>query len=649
VNTDELIQEWPELWLPPKRLPLSQWAERHFTLSPEYSATTGLIQLFGWQREIFDAFTDPRVQKIVLKVGTQLVKTLFIQAAIAYVIAETPGPVLLSQPKDPDAETFSKERLSPMIRDNECLRDKIPAGKSPSNAITYKQFPGGSLTLVGAMVPGNAARRSIQFFFADEINKYPRSVGNEGSFLKLAEERVVTFGSRAKLIYACSPTEPWGAISREYESSDQRQPWVACPHCGTLQTLKWSGVHWSKEVLFEDRPETAHYLCESKECGAHWNDVDRWRAAEHAIWKPRRPFTGTAGFWISHLYSPHKTLAQMVRKWLDIAAIKDANELKVFVTTTLAEEWQERGEAPDDEKMWLRREGYEIGVVPQKGLFLTAFVDVQDDRLEVEVKAWGRGKECWSVEYRVIQIQTMDGHPIKTSSQEPWQELESLLAKDWPHESGQTIPIMAMGIDSGFRPQMVYDFALRHPQPAHGPSGDRIYAIRSVVPTKGTADYLKLIAGVSKTDAARKRQGVRIWSIGTHWAKQEFYDALRLPLPDDGSFPMGYCHFPYPEREFYRGLCSESRVVRENGKVEWIKDPAVRNEPLDLHVGNRAMAGLCGIDGQLTEEDWLQLESYYPSAPILPIPDTEQPPPAGEEDPNPSPRRTDWFGRRNWF
>ena len=49
------------------------------------------------------------------------------------------------------------------------------------------------------------------------------------------------------------------------------------------------------------------------------------------------------------------------------------------------------------------------------------------------------------------------------------------------------MPIMAMTIDTGFRPQMVYEFAARHPQPAHGPAGDAIAAPRTVVATKGTA------------------------------------------------------------------------------------------------------------------------------------------------------------------
>jgi phage terminase large subunit GpA-like protein len=182
-----------------------------------------------------------------------------------------------------------------------------------------------------------------------------------------------------------------------------------------------------------------------------------------------------------------------------------------------------------------------------------------------------------------------------------------LLAAEWPREAGGTMPIMAIAVDTGFRPQMVYDFAVRHPQPAHGPAGDRVYAQRTVVPTKGTPDFLKLIARVSPTDAARKRQNVRIWHIGTHWAKQEFYDWLRIALPDDGAFPPGYQHYAYKDQNFYRGLCSESRIIRASGKVEWIPDKSVRNEPLDLAVLCRAAAAICGIDS-FSDEDWAAFE-----------------------------------------
>ncbi len=613
MNEAQLIRGWSELWRPPERLPMSEWAEKNFVLSPEYSARTGELVLYGWQREPFDAVSDPTVETIVLMCGIQMLKTLLMQVSIAYFISQAPGPILFSAYKDGDVRKFSKERIAPMLRDCPTLAGKMTdSRRDADNTIDYKRFPGGTLTMVGSLSTANFSGRTIRYYLGDEVDKYPGSVGGQGDPIWLARGRTTNFGTQKKIILACSPTtKGQSRIAKAFEASDQRKPWVPCPRCGEYQILKWpqvtdvAGRNWSTLTIGE-RVAGARYECINRECRYRWNDLERWAACEKAQYRAERPFYGTAGFWISHLYSPWKKLGDIVTQHAE--AGKDPDQLRVWVNDVLVELWEDRGEAPDDEMIWRRHENYAIGTVPAGGLFLTAFVDVQDESLYIEVKAWGRRKENWSVHYERIQCETKDGHPIKTSSREPWAALEELLVRDWPHESGVTMPIMAMGIDSGFRPDPIYDFARRYPQPFHSDAtGAKIYAVRTVVPTKGNDDAFKLISSVSREDAARKRHGLRIWHIGTHRAKQEFYDCLRQEPGADGAFPPGYCHYPYPEREFYRQICAESRVVRQDGKVEWVRDAAIRNEPLDTHVGNRAVASLCGIDAW-QEAQWRELE-----------------------------------------
>ena len=101
--------------------------------------------------------------------------------------------------------------------------------------------------------------------------------------------------------------------------------------------------------------------------------------------------------------------------------------MKGFVNTVLGLPFEEEAEAPEWQRLYERRESYRIGIVPERGLFLTAGVDVQKDRIEVEVVAWGRGKESWSVDYRVIEGDT--------ARPEVWAKLDAVLARDWPHAS----------------------------------------------------------------------------------------------------------------------------------------------------------------------------------------------------------------------
>ena len=628
-----LLLQLASLWTPPARLPLSTWSEQNIVLSSEYAARSSALRLFGWQREIFDTFTDPAVEETVLFCGTQLVKTLFMQCAIAYIACEDPGPILLVQPKEEDAKAFSRERLEPMQRDCSCLRNRISDSRLEGNLLLTKSFPGGSLSIISARVPGNLARRSIRYLLADEIDKYPATVGSgdnkEGDPLDLARERQVTFGSRKKRILACSPTvKGLSRIGKAYDVSDQRRPYVPCPVCGQYQLLDFfRGVKWDNSLPPSRRPATAYYQC--AHCPARWTDPDRWAACDRAQWRADRPFAGVAGFWISHLYSPWKKLSDIVAHFL--TAKDDRQSYQVFVNTVLAQPWEEAGQTPSHQRLYDERAQYPFGddpaaVVPARALFLTAFVDVQDSppRLEVEVKAWGRGMESWSLDYRSIQcyapqtdeeIRRGDAPQLLPVTARPvWDELDAfVLNRVWAHETGpHPLSIWAIGIDTGNRPKPVYEYARRHSQGSYDPGvGFRIRSPRTVIPTKGTPDPLKLISSISKEDAIRKRQGVRIVGIGTHCAKQQIYDALQHVHPrQDGTLsgvPTPGCyHYPMYDMPFFLGLTAETRVVSDNGKVEWEKRYP-RNEPLDLAVGNRAVAALAGID-RFREEQWRALE-----------------------------------------
>jgi phage terminase large subunit GpA-like protein len=128
----------------------------------------------------------------------------------------------------------------------------------------------------------------------------------------------------------------------------------------------------------------------------------------------------------------------------------------------MGETWTLLGEAPDWKRLYDRREQYKIGTVPRGGAFLTAGADVQKDRIEVEVVAWGRGKESWSVDYRVFEGDT--------SRQAVWDKLSALLNETYEHASSVQMPILQLAVDSGYATTEVYEWA-RH-------QGGRVVVIR---------------------------------------------------------------------------------------------------------------------------------------------------------------------------
>jgi len=114
-------------------------------------------------------------------------------------------------------------------------------------------------------------------------------------------------------------------------------------------------------------------------------------------------------------------------------------------------------------------------------------------------------------------------------------------------------------LTTGYKPKKVYEFCRRHAQPLFGPAGTKIVHARTVVAVKGGHSATKIIENVSQIDAARQRAGLRIVTVGTSVLKDDLYFSLRLAAPESGeSFPAGYCHYAYPEKDFYQGLCAET-------------------------------------------------------------------------------------------
>ena len=125
---------------------------------------------------------------------------------------------------------------------------------------------------------------------------------------------------------------------------------------------------------------------------------------------------------------------------VDVEYVYPASAIKTFKNTELGETWVEEGEAPDWQQLLERREDYRIGHVPRGGLLLVGGADVQKDRIEVSIWAYGPGKECWLIEHRVMMGET--------HHDAVWKQLAELIDERWTHESGAEIPLARFAIDA---------------------------------------------------------------------------------------------------------------------------------------------------------------------------------------------------------
>lgn len=510
-----------------------------------------------------DALSEPGVHTAIVMSSAQIGKTVILKAIVGYHVDQDPAPILIMQPTEHMAEAFSKDRLAPMIRDTPCLKHRIadPRSRDSGNSILHKRFNGGHLTMVGSNSPSALASRPIRIVLCDEVDRYPASAGTEGDPVNLAIKRTATFWNRRIVLTSTPTVKGLSRIEQAYLISDQRRYYVPCPHCQHYHHLQWANVHFDPA-----HPQNAAMAC--PECGGLIEEKHKGALLEKGEWRAENPgVKGIAGFHINELYSPWRRWADVVTDFL--AAKGQPETLKTWVNTSLGETWEEQSEKSDPASLLSRRENYTRDRLPAGILYLTAGVDCQDDRLELEVVGWRQTSrdeppESWGVEYHVLR-----GDPARTAV---WEQLDNILKGEWRTETGRVLRISAACVDSGgHHTAQVYAFCTER-------KGRHVYA------TKGMAGPRPVWSHKAGKSQKYKAQ---VWHIGVDTGKDAWYARLRI-----ADFGPGYCHFPIAYHEDYFDMLTAEQVRTKYSKGhpvrEWFCPQGRRNEALDIRVMNLA-------------------------------------------------------------
>jgi phage terminase large subunit GpA-like protein len=415
----------------------------------------------------------------------------------------------------------------------------------------------------------------------DEVDRYPPSAGAEGDPVTLARKRATTFWNR-KVVLTSTPTvKGYSRIEAAFEASDQRHYHVPCPHCDEPQVLKWAAVSWPN-----GEPEKAAYHCIV--CGAEWTDTQRWAAIRRGEWRADAPFKGTAGFHLNELYSTWVRIGEIAANFVE--AKKSPETLKAWVNTSLGETWEIEGERIDETGLMERREDWGADL-PAGVMLLTAGVDAQDDRLEVEVVGWGRDEESWSLEH--IRI---FGDP---SAPALWSDLDRKLTQTFTRVDGVSLPISAVCVDSGgHHTHAVYRYCKERFR-------RRVFAIKGM----GGAGRPLWPKKASKNNAGK----VNLFLIGVDAGKEAIYSRLRIERKGPG-----FCHFPIDrDAEWFAQMTAETVTTKYSRGFPsrvWVKRPGARNEALDCRV--YAYAAL-----QSLNVVWSRFKDVVARKPTEPVPE----------------------------
>lgn len=540
--------------IPPLRLRLSDWIEANVRLPVGTTALPGPVRLWPYQREIADAISDPIIERVTLVKPVRVGFTTLLTGAIGSFVANEPAPILALLPTEADCRDYIVSDVEPLFEASPTLRGLLAeeADESGRNTLLSRRFPGGSLRVVAARAPRNLRRMTARVLLVDEADGM--EITAEGSPVRLAEKRTMSFANRKVIVGSTPTTEDGSTILRLYGQSDMRVYEVPCPSCGGFTEIKWQHIEWDP-----DRPETAAFRC--PHCSALVHERFKAEMVSAGRWRATRPeILGHAGFRISALVSllPNASWGKLAGEFLQ--AKDSLEDLQVFTNTILAEAWREGGDELVEAEIAARAEPFSLEQIPADVLAITAGCDVQDDRIEMTVCGWTRGGDCLVLGHLVIWGVFADDSTLL--------ELDAALRSKFQHPLGGEIRIDAACVDASDGGHYARVLSFCAPR-----SGRKILAI------KGASGTRPIIVPASKA----KRGIGRLWICGVDNIKAGIFGKLARGRSIRFSDQL--------EPSWFEQLCSERRIVRVvRGQPvrRFERKPGYRAEALDCLVYNFA-------------------------------------------------------------
>lgn len=583
---------------PVEALSVSEWADTYAVLPREGGAKEPgqyRTSRFPYLREIMDNMSphSPVPFEIIIK-GTQLG---FTQAALnvcGHTIDIDPAPMMYLLPTIEVAKRHSRSKVKSMIAHTPRLRSKVPEAKEKDsgNTMLMKEFPGGYLVIAGANSAASLRNLSVKKLILDEVDAYNADLEKEGDTCSIAMKRTDAFGDTKKIMMISTPTIKGASKSEtEFLNSDQRHYHVPCPHCGHRQALVKDGF----EVIETEAHEViaVYYRCTT--CAGTIEEHHKTKMLAEGLWVPYNPGHRRRGYKLPSWYSPMGFLSwiDLWQEYVDAKRSGDMEQMKTWKNTRAAETWDEQARPDIDESAFTDRceayAGSAENPLPMPCLVLTAAVDNQKDRIEVEVKGHGLHNETWTVDYRII--------PGAFDEQQTQDDLTTYISTSrWQHASGAHLGIELTLFDSGGHyTQQVYDYC-------------RANRKLRIFSSKGSQFTGKpLVEKASRQKKAGKATRLD-YIVGPDTAKRTVFNRLQIPAraltdyPESGLFAAltdqeiivnpNYMHFNQTcDAEYFRQIVAERLVEkRRSGKTVQVYEQIGNraNEALDLNCLNLA-------------------------------------------------------------
>lgn len=600
---------------PPPPPDITRWCEENIVFD-ERSPMPGKFRIdrFPFLREIHEVLSPEHpAREVTIRGSAQWGKTVSIVNPVVGAWHEYGAlDSLVVHPTHSAATEWADNKWLPMRRQAPSLRRIFGDGRGGDNKdAKFNQETlsrNGSLKITSAGSPDDLAGTSRRLVILDDLAKFEMT--GKGDPEALAVSRASGFED-AKILRVSTPQIAGTCrISRAFDRGDRRFFHVPCPHCGDFAPLTWENF---RQNIDPARLHAAGFTCLS--CGSVITHADKEAVVRQGRWVAHNAAGDHPSFHLWRAYAPQRDWASIAvdyaraMGWTAVSvtgeteeAIKaqiEAETEQTFYNDVLGLPYQQASKGPDWEKL---RDRVELaadgdkrprGIVPAKGIILTAGVDCQLDRIEVQIVAFTRDYRRAVVDYIVI--------PHHIGDSEGREALDAVLKATWRTEKGLRLPIDMMAIDVGTFTEDVWAFAKRHPW-------SRVILVKGASSQMGPV--LMPMKFERRSDGQAKRAQKRAFILNVSQLKADFY----AWLAKDDPLERGYVEIAAGlGDEYFRQITSEVRVLKRGrtGVVTsvWeLAEPTRRNEGLDTMLYAEAAARRKGWTS-MTADQWAELEA----------------------------------------
>lgn len=395
---------------PPDRRPIDIWAGDHITLPAAY-AEPGRLNLSSSRYLIapLNSIRNETVRRTSCYGAIQTGKSLCVEIAIPWVIANAPGPIMWTMQSDDDAKEQAKTRFLGLLKSCGPVRALMPEDRH--DATTTEIYFGNFFLLLNGANANNLQSKSIRWKFNSECWLWKQGL------MKHAEGRVSAFEeTQSSHVF----NESQGGLAgddmdKAWLEGDQCEWNIRCanPECRALLPLeffarmesdpeRYAGVIWDETARRPDgsynirqAADSARWRC--KRCGHEHPNT----AATRAAWNASGEYVATNPTAPAHIRSfrwnslTRRDLGALVSEWLTASELKKRGLMqaaKDFYQKRLAIPWKVDEEI---ERIELKPGGYtlaEVTAAPAAKIdneatrILTA--DRQRDHWWICVRAW---------------------------------------------------------------------------------------------------------------------------------------------------------------------------------------------------------------------------------------------------------------------